>query len=50
MFGGNKQIAGVLAIMSAVGICTPPACADVTGRQQESGGEREHRMKRSSSA
>lgn len=48
MFGGNKQIAGELAIMSAVGICTPPACADVT--QQESGGEREHRMKRSSSA
>lgn len=36
----NKQTAGVLIIMSAVGICALPACADVTRRQQESGGER----------
>lgn len=29
---------------AAVGICVPPACVDVTGRQQESGGRREHRV------
>ena len=28
-----------LITVSTVGICTPPACADVTGRRQKSGGE-----------
>lgn len=38
-FRGKKtcQTAGVLIISSAVGICA--ACAEVTGRQQESRGE-----------
>lgn len=39
------QIAGVLIINRAVGICVK-----VTGRQQESGGWREFRLKRSSAS
>lgn len=34
--------AGVLIITSAVGTCAPPACADMTEKQQEREGERDH--------
>lgn len=50
--GGKKktyQIAGVLTIVSAVGICTPPACAAVTNTRVN-GRESGHRLKRSSTA
>lgn len=50
--GGEKtyQLASVLIITSAVGIYAPPACADKTQRQKESGGQRKHRLKRSTAA
>lgn len=44
------KIADVLIIMSAVGSSTPPARADMTGGQKKSGGEREHRLRTSSTA
>lgn len=49
--GGKKtyQLASVLIITSAVGIYAPPACADKTQRQKESGGQRK-RLKRSTAA
>lgn len=41
-------MAGVLIIMSTVGICALPAGADMTGRQKESEGERlKYRLKHS---
>lgn len=30
--------------MNAAGVCSPAACADMTGRQQDSRGERVHRF------
>lgn len=34
---GRSQFAGLLKIMSIVGICVPPACADVTKTTGEGG-------------
>lgn len=41
----ETSIGDVLIIMSSVGIYAPPACADMTGRQQatEEGDQKEHR-------
>lgn len=46
----NKYVNMFIITVSMVGIWAPPACADETGRQQESGGERDHRLKRCSTA
>lgn len=45
----THQIAGLPAVLNVVGICASSACADVTVRQQENGGERENRPKKGSS-